>query len=187
MDQYCHCEGKDWSQGLAQEVADCEKGLDCQWESEDSDKSKEEVTPQKKKNAGQQFGHKGCHHKDWLLKPAYNSSSNDREVLYENNLSLIEHKAGPTDIRYVKGLHIQDIHHTGSTNISIDPNPLQCNLDSHANICCGGANCLLHQKSTQFQVSPARHYIHLYLCINFTSFWIYLHFYLCISQKSHDI
>ena len=28
----------------------------------------------------------------------------------------------------------------------------------------------VHQKSTQFQVSPARHYIHLYLCINFTIF-----------------
>ena len=27
-----------------------------------------------------------------------------------------------------------------------------------------------HQKSAQFQVSPARHYIHLYLCINFTIF-----------------
>ena len=33
-------------------------------DSDDSDES-EEVTPQKKKkNAGQQFGHKGCHHED---------------------------------------------------------------------------------------------------------------------------
>ena len=46
---------------------------------------------------------------------------------------------------------------------------------------------LVHQKSAQFQVSPARHYIHLYLWIIFTIFWIYPHFYLCISQKSHDI
>ena len=28
----------------------------------------------------------------------------------------------------------------------------------------------MHQKSTQFQVSPARHYIHLYSCIIFTIF-----------------
>ena len=27
-----------------------------------------------------------------------------------------------------------------------------------------------HQKSAQFQVSPARHYIHIYLCINFPEF-----------------
>ena len=32
------------------------------------------------------------------------------------------------------------------------------------------ADNMLHQKSTQFQVSPARHYFHLYLCINFTTF-----------------
>ena len=25
----------------------------------------------------------------------------------------------------------------------VNPNPLQCNLDSHADTCCGGANCLL--------------------------------------------
>ena len=73
----------------------------------------------------------------------YDSSSNNRDVLCENNLSLIDHMAGPTDIRYVKGLHIQDIHHTGLTQVSIDPGPRQCDLDSHTDTFCSSANCLL--------------------------------------------
>ena len=46
--------------------------------------------------------------------------------------------------RYVKGLHIRDVHHhSGLMNASVNPYPCQCNLDSHANTCCGSANCLL--------------------------------------------
>ena len=43
---------------------------------------------------------------DLLLKPAYESSSNNSNVLSENILSLTDRKAGPNDIRYVKGLQV---------------------------------------------------------------------------------
>ena len=57
---------------------------------------------------------------------------------------MIDGKAGTSDIRYAKGLHIRDVHHhSGPMNTSVNPDPLQCDLDSHANTCCGGANCLL--------------------------------------------
>ena len=55
---------------------------------------------------------------------------------------MIDCKAGPNDISDVKGLHNQDVHHSGLMNASVDPDPLQCNLDSHANT-SGSANCLL--------------------------------------------
>ena len=57
---------------------------------------------------------------------------------------MIDCKAGTSDIRYVKGLHIRDVHHhSGPMNASVDPDPLQCDLDSHADTCCNSCNCLL--------------------------------------------
>ena len=70
---------------------------------------KVEVTPPKKKmkNTGHQFGHKGHQTMDWLLTLAYGSTSNIRAVICDNKLSSIDCKAGPSDIRYVNGLHIK--------------------------------------------------------------------------------
>ena len=66
------------------------------------------------------------------------------EMLYViTKFSLIDCKAGPSEIRYVKGLHIWKVHHTGLMNAFVNHDPLQCNLDSHTNTCCGGAHCLL--------------------------------------------
>ena len=57
---------------------------------------------------------------------------------------MIDRKGGTSDIQYVNGLCIRDVHHhSGLMDALVDPNPLQCNLDSHADTCCSGANCLL--------------------------------------------
>ena len=75
---------------------------------------------------------------------AYGSTSNVRAVICDNKRSLIDRKAGTSDIRYVNGLRIRDVHHhSGPRDALVNPNPLQCNLVSHANICCSSANCLL--------------------------------------------
>ena len=115
-------------------------------DTDDSDDSKVEVTPPKKKKIlGTNLGVRDT--KWWIdSSPLLMVVPLTLELYMAviNTLSLIDRKAGTSDIRYVKGLHIRDVHHhSGLMDALVDPNPLQCDLDSHADTCCGSAYCLL--------------------------------------------